>query len=209
MACRADHAEDERYDEAPKHTANGNAALIPVDSKLQLALAAINALFSLMNSKHDPMEIVWPNGGAELIRRLLLLGRKLKESFEEEATKLLVVLLSNARIQIAAREAGLVVEMVHMTMENDAVSMLIATKALAVVCRNSVANQNQALEHGLLDRCIEVLASGMDIYSAKWVILVVNALVYDNSKVRWIDFRKTQLGTRLQWFEPYSNFSLS
>ena len=38
--------------------------------------------------------------------------------------------------------------------------MLIAVKALAVVCRNSVPNQAQALEHGLLAEAVRLFARG-------------------------------------------------
>ena len=63
-------------------------------------------------------------------------------------------------------------------------TVLIATKALAVVCRNSAANQRVAIEERLLDKCIHLLATDLDMYTAKWVILVMNALVYENNEVR-------------------------
>ena len=64
-------------------------------------------------------------------------------------------------------------------------TVLLATKALAVACRNSSANQAAAVQRGLLHRCIALLESDdLGAYMAKWVILVMNALVYDNPEAR-------------------------
>lgn len=62
-------------------------------------------------------------------------------------------------------------------------TVLIATKALAVICRNSPLNQALAVDRGLLTKCITLLHRCEDTYTAKWVILVINALVYENPKV--------------------------
>jgi hypothetical protein len=79
--------------------------------------------------------------------------------------------------------SGLLTEMVDIIDSENHTTVLIATKALAVVCRNSPANQSLAIERGLLRKCIGLLIRCEDSYTAKWVILVINALVYDNSKV--------------------------
>lgn len=74
--------------------------------------------------------------------------------------------------------------MVELVSSPNKTTVLIATKALAVVCRNSPKNQSLAIEQDLLTKCIELLAGDLDMYTAKWVILVMNALVYDNPAVR-------------------------
>jgi hypothetical protein len=80
--------------------------------------------------------------------------------------------------------AGLIEHMVSLVDSDNTTTVLIATKALAVVCRNSPANQALAVERRLLDRCIALLATDLDVYMAKWVILVMNALVYENAQAR-------------------------
>jgi hypothetical protein len=79
--------------------------------------------------------------------------------------------------------AGLLEEMVDLIDSENHTTVLIATKALAVICRNSPANQTLAVDRGLLSKCIAILHRCEDTYTAKWVILVINALVYENPKV--------------------------
>ena len=74
--------------------------------------------------------------------------------------------------------------MVDLIESDNHTTVLIATKALAVVCRNSPANQALAIRRGLLAKCIALLSRCDDTYTAKWVILVINALVYENGEVR-------------------------
>ena len=80
--------------------------------------------------------------------------------------------------------AGLIEHMVELVSSPNKTTVLIATKALAVVCRNSPKNQSLAIDQQLLTKCIELLGGDLDMYTAKWVILVMNALVYDNPAVR-------------------------
>jgi hypothetical protein len=158
---------------------------------------------------------VWAVGGPALVNRIVLLASRMKDSFEEAATKILVVFFSHRHIQDAVREAGahraslrgalndaarrtcrqicsqrtlayagLLEDMVDLIDSDNHTTVLIATKALAVICRNSPANQALAVDRGLLHKCISLLHRCEDTYTAKWVILVINALVYENPKAR-------------------------
>lgn len=49
---------------------------------------------------------MWAVGGPALVRRIVLLASRMKDSFEEAATKILVVFFSHRHIQDAVREAG-------------------------------------------------------------------------------------------------------
>lgn len=89
------------------HRAAGPTA-IPSDTKFQLALAAINTLFRLLHTIHDNAKTVWEEGGAELVKRIILLASHLTDSFEEAATKLLVVFFSHRHVQASVRKAGAV-----------------------------------------------------------------------------------------------------
>jgi hypothetical protein len=91
--------------EAHRGAAPGFPA-IPVDAKLQLTLAAINTLFRLLHTIQDLAKAVWAVGGPALVRRIVLLASHLKDSFEEAATKILVVFFSHRNIQDAVRESG-------------------------------------------------------------------------------------------------------
>lgn len=84
----------------------GGAPTIPLDTKLQLTLAAINTLFRLLHTIQDLAKLVWAVGGPALVRRIVLLASRMKDSFEEAATKILVVFFSHRHIQDAVREAG-------------------------------------------------------------------------------------------------------
>jgi hypothetical protein len=82
------------------------AAAIPADAKFQLTLAAINTLFRILHTIQDRARAVWDAGGAELVKRIVLLASHMQDSFEEAATKLLVVFFSHRYVQEAVREAG-------------------------------------------------------------------------------------------------------
>lgn len=84
----------------------GGAPTIPLDTKLQLTLAAINTLFRLLHTIQDLAKLVWAVGGPALVHRIVLLASSMKDSFEEAATKILVVFFSHRHIQDAVREAG-------------------------------------------------------------------------------------------------------
>lgn len=79
---------------------------IPMDARLQLTLAAINTLFRLLHSIQDLARLVWSVGGKDLVNRIVLLASLLKDSFEEAATKILVVFFSHKHIQDAVRDSG-------------------------------------------------------------------------------------------------------
>lgn len=79
---------------------------IPMDAKLQLTLAAINTLFRLLHSIQELARLVWAVGGKALVNRIVLLASLLKDSFEEAATKILVVFFSHKHIQDAVRDSG-------------------------------------------------------------------------------------------------------
>jgi hypothetical protein len=83
----------------------------------------------------------------------------------------------------SSKGAGLIEHMVGLVDSPNKATVLIATKALAVVCRNSAENQRLAIEEQLLERCIRLLSTDLDCYTAKWVILVMNALVFENAAV--------------------------
>lgn len=94
--------------------------------------------------------------------------------------------------------------MVDLIESDNHTTVLIATKALAVVCRNSPANQALAIRRGLLAKCIALLSRCDDTYTAKWVILVINALVYENGEVRMLlsrcgEARAESLPASRQW----------
>jgi hypothetical protein len=84
----------------------GGPTAIPSDTKFQLTLAAINTLFRLLHTIHDNAKAVWEEGGAELVKRIILLATHLTTSFEDPATKLLVVFFSHRHVQAAVRKAG-------------------------------------------------------------------------------------------------------
>lgn len=81
-------------------------AQIPMDVQLQLTLAATNTLFRLLHSIPELARTVWDVGGPPLVHRVVALASRLRESFEEAGTKLLVVFFSHRHIQDAVREAG-------------------------------------------------------------------------------------------------------
>lgn len=85
----------------------GGLPAIPLDTKLQLTLAAINTLFRLLHTIQDLAKTVWAVGGPALVNRIVLLASRMKDSFEEAATKILVVFFSHRHIQDAVREAGM------------------------------------------------------------------------------------------------------
>lgn len=95
-----------------------------------------------------------------------------------------ILFAAAAVCDVRAVAAGLLHEMVDLIESDNHTTVLIATKALAVVCRNSPANQALAIRRGLLAKCIALLSRCDDTYTAKWVILVINALVYENGEVR-------------------------
>jgi hypothetical protein len=89
--------------------------------------------------------------------------------------------------------------MVELIASGNATSVLIATKALAVVCRNSAANQRLAIQRGLLTRCVDLLRADLDGYTAKWVILVMNALVFENSDAQGIILEAGAVPLMVRW----------
>jgi hypothetical protein len=58
------------------------------------------------NSVQDLAKLVWAVGGVALVRRIVLLASRMKDSFEEAATKILVVFFSHRDIQDAVRAVG-------------------------------------------------------------------------------------------------------
>lgn len=91
--------------------------------------------------------------------------------------------------------------MVDLIESDNHTTVLIATKALAVVCRNSPANQALAIRRGLLAKCIALLSRCDDTYTAKWVILVINALVYENGEVWALLSRRDEVSAERRFAE--------
>lgn len=105
-ACRPADIDEEFGGLGSHGTAAQPPPPIPMDARLQLTLAAINTLFRLLHSIQDLARLVWTVGGKALVNRIVLLASLLKDSFEEAATKILVVFFSHKHIQDAVRDAG-------------------------------------------------------------------------------------------------------
>jgi hypothetical protein len=172
---------------------------IPTDSKFQLTLAVINTLFQVLHTIPDKGKEVWTIGRSRLVKHIVLLASHVTESFEEAVTKLLVVFFSHPHVQASAREAGVIEYMIGLIEVPNKTTVLIATKALAVVCRNSPPNQRLAISAHLLDKCIVLLAGDLDAYTAKWVILVMNALVYENEEAQRIMLKQGAVPMMVRW----------
>jgi hypothetical protein len=190
---------DELGEPVRRQTRNATSPSPITDAKFQLTLAAINTLFQVLHTIPEKSKEVWVLGGSKLVKHIILLASHCTESFEEAVTKLLVVFFSHRHVQESAREVGLIEHMIGLIDVPNKTTVLIATKALAVVCRNSPANQKLAIEGRLLDKCITLLSMDLDAYTAKWVILVMNALVYENAAAQQIMLEQGAVPMMVQW----------
>lgn len=104
--CRAGAWDDELGQLAATDAPTGNGAAVAAAGQLQLPLAALSALFRLLHLLPDHAAALWDAGGAPFVRRVVQLAAARRESFEEAATKLLVVFFSHHDVQTAMRDAG-------------------------------------------------------------------------------------------------------